>query len=59
MRLANEGMGPKKEFFWRESDVSCVRVPRFEGRVPVSDWEFKLMDVTRLDESQLTFFHLQ
>ena len=39
--------------------VSWVRVPRSEGKVPVRDWEAKLMEVTRLLPSQLTFFHLQ
>ena len=59
MRLAREGRGPESESPWRERVVSWVRVPRSEGRMPVRDWEAKLMEVTRLLPSQLTFFHLQ
>ena len=57
--MAREGRGPESELPWRERVVSWVRVPRSEGKVPVRDWEAKLMEVTRLLPSQLTFFHLQ
>jgi hypothetical protein len=57
--LAREGRGPEKEFPWREREVSWVREPRLEGRVPDRLWEAKLMEVIRLLPSQFTFFHLQ
>jgi hypothetical protein len=36
-RFAREGMGPERELEWREREVSWVRVPRFEGRMPERD----------------------
>ena len=30
-------MGPERDLEWREREVSWVRVPRFEGRMPERD----------------------
>ena len=58
-RSEREGSGPERALSWREREVSCERVLRSEGSVPVREREARLMVVTRFEESHLMPLHLQ
>lgn len=57
--MAKEGSGPEKELRWRETAESWEREFRSPGRTPERDFPARLMEVTRLEESQRISFQEQ
>jgi len=57
--LARAGTVPERKLFWMDRISRLESWGRSRGRVPERDFEFRLIEVTRPEESHLTPCHLQ